>query len=61
MCKNRPPGLGHYTKINDFDVKWVILMLTEQLLKNRSQVPGKAKKLHLVLLEYNILCADDIL
>ena len=36
-------------------------MLTEQILKNRSQVPGKAGKLHLVLLKYNIVCTDDIL
>ena len=36
-------------------------MLTEQILKNRSQVPGKASKLHFVLVKYNILCADDLL
>ena len=59
--KCRYPDPQHYTKINDFDVKWVILILTEQILKNRSQVPGKAKKLHLVLLKYIILYADDIL
>ena len=34
-------------------------MLTEQILKNRSQIPGKARKLHLLLLKYYILCADD--
>ena len=60
-AKSRHPDPGHNTKIDDFDVKWTILMLTYQILKNRSQVPGKARKLHLVLLKYNILCTDDIL
>ena len=32
------PDPEHNTKINDFDVKWAILMLTEQLKKNRSLV-----------------------
>ena len=59
--KYRYPDPKHNTKINDFDVKWAILMLTEQLLKNRSEVQCKAKKLHLVVLKYNILFADDIL
>ena len=59
--KCRYPDPEHDTKINDFDVKWVILILTEQILKNRSQFPGKAKKLHLVLLKYIILYADEIL
>ena len=48
--KCRYPDPGHNTKFNDFDVKWTILMLTDQILKNRSQVPGKATKLHLVVL-----------
>ena len=56
----RYPNPMHNTKINDFDVKWAILMLTEQLLKNRSQLHGKAKKLHLVILKYEILCTDDL-
>ena len=59
--KFRYPDPKHNTKINDFDVKWVILMLTEQLLKNQSQVPGKGTKLHLVLLKYEILCSDELL
>ena len=59
--KCRYPDPKHNTKINDFDVKWVILMLTEQLLKNRSQVPVKATKLHILLLKYQILCDDDLL
>ena len=59
--KCRYPDPKHNTKINDFDVKWAILILTEQIYKNRSQVPCKAKKFHLVLLIYNILYTDDIL
>ena len=59
--KCRYPDPDHDTKINDFDVKWVILILTEHILKNRSQVTGKAIKCHLVLLKYNILRADDLL
>ena len=38
------PDPEHNIKINDVDVKCAILMLTEQLLKNQSQVPEKLKK-----------------
>ena len=57
----RYPDPKHNTKINDFDVKWAILILTVQIWKSRSQVPGKAKKLHLRLLKYIILYDDEIL
>ena len=45
--KCRYPDPEHNTKVNDFDVKWAILMLTEQFLKNRPLVPGIKKKLDL--------------